>query len=69
MQENGHRNAKPLGIILYADKTKLSSFGTQKAYPIIARIANINVEVRNSTGPGGGCVVGLLPIVRSLYYP
>ncbi|KAG1788983.1 uncharacterized protein HD556DRAFT_1433910 [Suillus plorans] len=45
--------AKPLAFILYADKAKLSSFGTQKAYPIVCRITNLPVEIRN----------GWLPIV------
>ncbi|KAG1904847.1 uncharacterized protein F5891DRAFT_1126584 [Suillus fuscotomentosus] len=31
-------DAKSLAFILYADKNKLSSFGTQKGYPIIARV-------------------------------
>ncbi|KAG1773661.1 hypothetical protein EV702DRAFT_1181089 [Suillus placidus] len=43
--------AKPLAYILYADKTKLSSFGTAKDYPVYARA-------------GGGYVVGWLPIVK-----
>ncbi|OJA20946.1 hypothetical protein AZE42_03510 [Rhizopogon vesiculosus] len=57
-------DAKPLAFILYADKAKLSSFGTEKGYPIIVRIANLPVEIRNSTGVGGGRVVGWLPIVK-----
>ncbi|KAG1897928.1 uncharacterized protein F5891DRAFT_1241093 [Suillus fuscotomentosus] len=57
-------NAKPLAFILYADKSKLSSFGSQKGYPIIARIANLPVHIRNSnTALGGGRVVGWLPII------
>ncbi|KAG2038095.1 hypothetical protein BDR03DRAFT_933759 [Suillus americanus] len=44
------RDAKPLVFILYADKAKLSSFGTTKGYPIIVRITNLPVEIRNSTG-------------------
>ncbi|KAG2078672.1 hypothetical protein BDR04DRAFT_1124392 [Suillus decipiens] len=57
-------DAKPLAFILYADKSKLSSFGTQKGYPIIARIANLPVHIRNgNTALGGGRVVGWLPIV------
>ncbi|OCH85134.1 hypothetical protein OBBRIDRAFT_740404 [Obba rivulosa] len=57
-------NAKPFCIILYADKTKLSSFGTHKGYPVIARCANLPIHIRNSNiGPGGGRVVGWLPIV------
>ncbi|KAG2121427.1 hypothetical protein DEU56DRAFT_873780 [Suillus clintonianus] len=55
--------AKPLAFILYADKAKLSSFGTQKAYPIVCRIANLPVEIRNGAGIGGGRIVGWLPIV------
>ncbi|KAF7377675.1 hypothetical protein MSAN_00190400 [Mycena sanguinolenta] len=38
-------------------------FGTQKAYPIIARLGNIAVAIRNSNGWGGGQIVGELPIV------
>ncbi|KAG2118345.1 hypothetical protein BD769DRAFT_1629698 [Suillus cothurnatus] len=55
--------AKPLAFILYADKAKLSSFSTQKAYLIVCWITNLPVEIRNSTGIGGGRIVGWLPIV------
>ncbi|KAH9858046.1 hypothetical protein C2E23DRAFT_719166 [Lenzites betulinus] len=55
---------KPLILILYADKTKLSSFGTAKGYPVIARCGNLPVDIRNGEGPGGGRVVGWLPIVE-----
>ncbi|EIW78662.1 hypothetical protein CONPUDRAFT_156628 [Coniophora puteana RWD-64-598 SS2] len=55
---------KPICFILYADKTKLSSFGTAKAYPVVARIANLPVQIRNGTGVGGGHLVGWLPIVK-----
>jgi hypothetical protein len=41
----------------------LSSFGTQKGYPVIARCANLPSEIRNGKGIGGGIVVGWLPIV------
>ncbi|KAF7289198.1 hypothetical protein MIND_01381000 [Mycena indigotica] len=54
---------KILPFILYADKAKLSTFGTQKGYPIIARLANVTVGIRNGTGWGGGQIVGWLPIV------
>ncbi|KAG1858013.1 hypothetical protein DFJ58DRAFT_876980 [Suillus subalutaceus] len=57
-------DAKLLAFILYADKNKLSSFGSQKGYPIIACIANLPVHIHNSnTAIGGGRVVGWLPIV------
>ncbi|KAF8956317.1 hypothetical protein BDZ97DRAFT_1907242 [Flammula alnicola] len=54
---------KPLCFILYADKTKLSSFGTVMGYPVYARIGNFDVHIRNGTGVGGGELVGWLPIV------
>lgn len=53
-----------LCLELYADKTKLSSFGTEKGYPVMARIANLPVKIRNGEGIGGGHVVGWLPTVR-----
>ncbi|KAG2101790.1 hypothetical protein BD769DRAFT_1697154 [Suillus cothurnatus] len=56
--------AKPLAFILYADKTKLSSFGTAKGYPVYARLANLPTKIRNGQGTGGGYVVGWLPIVN-----
>ncbi|KAG1904191.1 uncharacterized protein F5891DRAFT_1126623 [Suillus fuscotomentosus] len=56
--------AKPLAFILYADKNKLSSFGTQKGYLIIARIANLPIEIWNGVGVAGSRVVGWLPIVN-----
>lgn len=58
--------AKPLTYILYADKTNLSPFGTKKAYPIVARIANLPVEFRNGEQMGGGRIVGWLPIVSAV---
>ncbi|KAG1819627.1 uncharacterized protein BJ212DRAFT_1267388, partial [Suillus subaureus] len=56
--------AKPLAFILYADKTKLSSFSTAKGYPVIVRLANLPTDIRNSQGMGGGYVVGWLPVVK-----
>ncbi|KAJ7746208.1 hypothetical protein B0H14DRAFT_2637012 [Mycena olivaceomarginata] len=41
--------------ILYTDKAKLSSFGTQKGYPVVARLAS---------DWGGGQIVGWLPVLR-----
>ncbi|KAF8214910.1 hypothetical protein K438DRAFT_1901905 [Mycena galopus ATCC 62051] len=51
-------------LVIYADRSKLSSFGTQKAYAVVARVGNIRANIRNSTGFGGGQVVGHQPIVR-----
>ncbi|KAG1800477.1 uncharacterized protein HD556DRAFT_1230432 [Suillus plorans] len=50
-------NAVPFCFILYADKTRLSSHGTVKGYPVVARCANLPVEIRNGEGLGGGQVV------------
>ncbi|KAG1838317.1 hypothetical protein F4604DRAFT_1997182 [Suillus subluteus] len=55
---------KPLAFILYADKTRLSSFGTVKGYPVVARLANLPTGIRNGRGVGSGYVVGWLPIVE-----
>ncbi|KAF8166643.1 hypothetical protein K438DRAFT_2065546 [Mycena galopus ATCC 62051] len=56
-------NAKLCPYIIYADKSKLSSFGTQKVYPIIARLSNMVVGIRNGNEWGGGQIVGELPVV------
>lgn len=50
-------------IILYADKTQLSSFGTAMGYPVYARCANLPTDIRNGKGKAGGRLVGWLPIV------
>jgi len=49
---------------VYADKTKLSSFGTAMGYPVVVRMGNLPVDIRNGKGLGGGELVGWLPIVR-----
>ncbi|KAG0692246.1 hypothetical protein DFH29DRAFT_985855 [Suillus ampliporus] len=59
--------AKPLAFILYADKTKLSSFGTAKGYPVYAHLANLPTKIRNGRGTGSGYVVGWLPITEKLH--
>ncbi|KAJ6623311.1 hypothetical protein B0H10DRAFT_2162561 [Mycena sp. CBHHK59/15] len=56
--------AKPCPYIIYADKSKLSSFGAEKAYPVVARLANMVVDIRNSNDWGGGQIVGWLPLVK-----
>ncbi|KIN96114.1 hypothetical protein M404DRAFT_33597 [Pisolithus tinctorius Marx 270] len=57
------KNAVPFCLILYADKSNLSSFGTAKSYPIVVCCANLLVEIWNSNVIGRGTVVGWLPIV------
>ena len=59
-------DGKPLAFILYADKAKLSTFGSQKGYPVIARLANLPTSMRNSESFAGGRVVGWLPVVSCL---
>ncbi|KAJ6631086.1 hypothetical protein B0H10DRAFT_1773471 [Mycena sp. CBHHK59/15] len=56
--------AKPICYAIYADKSKLSSFGTQKAYAVVARVANIPVDIRNTICFGSGQIVGHQPIVK-----
>lgn len=57
------KDGKPLCITLYADKTRLSSFGTAQGYPIMAQINNLPQDIRNGKGLGSTQVVGWLPIV------
>ena len=57
------KDGKPLCIMLYADKTRLSSFGTAQGYPIMAQINNLPQNVQNGKGLGSTQVVGWLPIV------
>ncbi|KAJ7573387.1 hypothetical protein C8J56DRAFT_1066092 [Mycena floridula] len=54
---------KPLMFIFYADKDQLSTFGTAKGYPVVARLANLPGDIRNGVGIGGGQVVGWLPVL------
>ncbi|KAG1738198.1 hypothetical protein EDB19DRAFT_1983664 [Suillus lakei] len=63
LQTSLPHNGAPFAFILYADKTHLSSAGAVKAYPVITRCGNLPVEIRNVDGPGGGRLVGWLPIV------
>ncbi|KAG1874106.1 hypothetical protein C8R48DRAFT_745988 [Suillus tomentosus] len=55
--------AAPFCFILYVDKTRLSSHGTVKGYPVVVHCANLPVGIWNGEGIGGGCVVGWLLIV------
>lgn len=52
---------------MYADKTRLLSFGTEKGYPVLARCANLPITIHNGTGVGGGRLVGWLPIVHFFF--
>ncbi|KAG6904007.1 hypothetical protein DXG01_013245, partial [Tephrocybe rancida] len=56
------KDGKPIAITLYADKTRLSSFGGHQGYPIMANINNFPDTIRNGHGLGSTQVVGWLPI-------
>ncbi|KAH6873590.1 hypothetical protein BKA70DRAFT_1379131 [Coprinopsis sp. MPI-PUGE-AT-0042] len=56
-------NAGIFCIIIHADKTKLSSFGTAKGYLVYARCGNLPLHIRNGHGNGALRLVGWLPIV------
>jgi hypothetical protein len=58
---------KPLCITLYANKTRLSSFRTTQAYPIMAQLAQLPQDFCNRKGLGTTQVVGWLPIVCQLF--
>ncbi|KAJ6459099.1 hypothetical protein C8R45DRAFT_942523 [Mycena sanguinolenta] len=60
-----HKDAKLCSYIIYANESKLLSFGTQKAYPIIARLGNVVVGIQNGNGWSGDQVIGELPIVTN----
>ncbi|KAJ7116962.1 hypothetical protein C8R44DRAFT_832414 [Mycena epipterygia] len=56
--------AKPVCLFVSADKSKLSSFGTQKGYAVVAKVGNLPILIRNSIRFGGSQVVGHQPIVK-----
>ena len=64
MQSKLPPNAKPLFVIVYADKSCLSSFGTDKGYPVIVHLENLPDLIWNGEDVGGGHIVGWLTIVR-----
>ena len=40
--------AKPVCYVIYTNKSKLSSFGTEKAYAVVTRLANVPITIGNS---------------------
>ncbi|KAF8899527.1 hypothetical protein CPB84DRAFT_1815674 [Gymnopilus junonius] len=48
---------------IQVNKSRLSSFGTAKGYPVFAQCTNLPADIRNGKGTGGGRLVGWLPIV------
>ena len=66
LQDSLPEDGVPFCIVLYADKTKLSSLGTQQGYPVYARCGNLPSKIRNGGGISGARCVGWLPIVCSM---
>ncbi|KAF9491816.1 hypothetical protein BDN71DRAFT_1578512 [Pleurotus eryngii] len=64
MESEIPEDGTPFFYTLYADKSKLSSFGTAKAYPVVAWCANLCTTIWNGRGIGGGTVVGWLPVIK-----
>ena len=62
-QGNLPKGVYPICLVLYANKTKLSTFGTAKAYPVYVWCANLPASLHNRKSLAGGWMVGLLPIV------
>ncbi|KIO18770.1 hypothetical protein M407DRAFT_224755 [Tulasnella calospora MUT 4182] len=49
-------------IMLYSDKTTVSSFNGRTFHPVIARIGNLPASIRNSRGAhGGGTLIAYIP--------
>ena len=63
VQSSLPHDAKMVSLEIYSDKSVLSSFGTAKGHPVMARILNLPTKVRNGEGVGGAQVVGWLPVV------
>ncbi|KAG2009518.1 ubiquitin and ribosomal protein S27a [Coprinopsis cinerea AmutBmut pab1-1] len=61
IQDNLPPDGSPLGFALYADKTQLSSFGSEEGHPVYVNIVNLPSDIRNGAGIGGGRCVGWLP--------
>ncbi|KAL1754191.1 hypothetical protein FB107DRAFT_276040 [Schizophyllum commune] len=64
IQDLMHPKATPFGAILYVDKSKLSSFSSEEAYPIAIMCVNLATGARLGGGLGGPRIAGWLPILR-----
>lgn len=40
--------------------------GHEQGYPVMCRLLNVDVDIRNGVGPAGGRIIGWLPIVSHL---
>ena len=59
--------AVPFFIMVYANKNRLSSFGTAKGYPAIAVCAHLPILIRNGERCGKRVCVGWFPIVSTFF--
>ncbi|KAF7798759.1 hypothetical protein EIP86_009984, partial [Pleurotus ostreatoroseus] len=58
------KGGSALTLIVYADKTKLSSStGGEKGYPVMGKFANFGADLYNGRGPAGAQVLGWLPVI------
>ena len=57
----------PLGLIIWTDKSQLSTFGTVKGYPVLARLSALPHHICNASRSGGACLIGLLPAVSPFF--
>src|SRR5260370_22623571 len=49
------------GILYYSDKSKLSSFGSVKGWPVLAHALPLPCSIHNGRGCGRVCLIGWLP--------
>lgn len=68
-QTNLPEGAIPLAYIIYSDKSKLSTFRTQKAYSVMAKLAQLSSWIRNGNGIGGAQIIGWLDVASFNFLP
>ncbi|KAG6823687.1 hypothetical protein H0H92_009350, partial [Tricholoma furcatifolium] len=57
-------DSRALLMTMYADKTRLGSFGNVMGHPVMIRFDNLSLDIRSGPGLGGVHIVGWLPIVE-----
>ena len=55
------------GLSVWSDKSKISSFGTVKGYPVVVRVLALPRKIRNAHDYGGTGFVGWLPVVHEIF--
>ncbi|KAG8686662.1 hypothetical protein FRC09_013983 [Ceratobasidium sp. 395] len=64
LQNKVGQGACILYLHLYADATKIATYGGLKVWPVYAWIGNIPSETRRKRKSGGAILVGLIPVVH-----